>query len=137
MIDLISMLEAIRIYAKDCHYAFRGASDFIQNHKWVDDISEPMADYIDEIKESILAYHGTEIPRGVEINTRAQQYVPQDLPYDDNTRLLRNLRALIIMTIARIDELAKNASAGDSDILGRIGSFLQKQAGLLTLAVGE
>lgn len=139
MDKLIYLLEAIRIYAKDCHYAFSGVN-FKSLHEWMDEIADPLYDWIDEIKESVLLKHGLEVPRGTAINALAAEYVPTALPHDDNEVLLRNLRALISMTLDHLDTLAKGTSIdvtiGEGDIYGRLGAHLQKHVGLMNLALG-
>lgn len=136
MIKLVALLEAIRIYAKDCHYSFTGV-DWIGKHKYMDDITDPLSDWIDELKESVILSRGIKVPRGTEINTMAAEYVPETLPMDNSETLLRNLRAIISMAIDQINRLSAEASAGDSDLYGRIASHLQKHQGLLNLALKE
>lgn len=136
MIKLVAMLEAIRIYGKDCHYTFNG-TDWIGKHKYMDDITEPLSDWVDEIKESVVLAKGNLVPRGTELNAMAAEFVPESLPIDDPETLLRNLRAVISMAIDQLNRLSAEATAGESDLYGRIGSHLQKHIGLLNLALKD
>ena len=138
--QLLALLEAIRIYGKDAHYGMRGF-DYLPWHQYMDQIVDPIADYVDEIKESIILARGERVPRGTEINAiAAAEYVPAALPNDDNGAILRALHSLISQTIRYIDEIAKTDpqfTQGNGDLLGRISSALGKHIGLLNMALYE
>lgn len=137
---LLALLEAIRIYGKDAHYGFRGTYS-IALHKYMDDIVGPVADWSDEIKESIILARGERVPRGIEINAiAAAEYVPVTLPYDDNPMILRALLSLLSETVRYIETIAKEDTQftqGDGDLLGRISIALGKHIGLLNMALFE
>ena len=135
MVKLVALLEAIRIYSKDCHYNFRGV-DYKPLHEWMDEIFDPMSDWIDEIKESMILSKGQKVPRGTEINDEAKQYVPTQIP-NTNEEILRSMRALLAMTHNYINDELSETSVGSGDLLGRIDVFLQNQLGLFFLALGE
>lgn len=136
---LLALLEAVRIYGKDVHYSVRGTYS-IAVHKYMDDIVGPISDWVDEIKESIILARGSVVPRGVDINVAAAEFVPDSLPYGDNDTMLRNLHAVIAETLRYIESIAKEDpqySQGDSDLLGRISISLAKHAGLLNMLLNE
>ena len=131
MLDLIYVLTALQIYCKDAHYNFYGV-DFKPLHEWVDEIGSPLGDYLDEIKENHYLANGLEVPRGVNINDMAKDFVPAGLGTNDE--ILNNLLALITMAHNKITGI-KSDFAGINDILGRLDSHLLKHIALLNLAL--
>ena len=135
MNELLYLLKAIQLYVKDdAHYHFYGVG-FKSLHEWADEITEPISDYIDEIKESYLLRNGMEVPRGFVICEQARKYIPNDLP-ENSYDLLKNIRALLEQTISAINGIESD-NAGDNDLLGRLCSHLNKHVGLLNLALKE
>lgn len=134
MLDIIYLLVAIQIFAKDAHYNFKGV-DFKPLHEWVDEIADPIGGYVDDIKEQILLRKGVVIPRGTVINHEAAFYVPSDIG-EDNKQILSNLHALLSMAHQSLNKV-DGETLGDGDLLGRIDSHIQKHIGLLNLALGE
>lgn len=134
MLDIIYQLVAIQIFAKDAHYNFKGVN-FKPLHEWMDEIGDPIAEFVDEIKESVILRKGKEVPRGTVINHEAAFFVPSDMG-SNAKEVLSNMHALLSMAHQSINGL-DDLSEGDSDLLGRIDAHLQKQIGLLNLALGE
>lgn len=134
MLDIIYLLVAIQIFAKDAHYNFKGV-DFKPLHEWMDEIADPIGGYVDDIKEQILLRKGVVIPRGTVINHEAAFYVPSDMG-EDNKQILSNLHALLSMAHQSLNKV-DSETQGDGDLLGRIDSHIQKHIGLLNLALGE
>ena len=134
MLELIYQLTALQIFCKDCHYSFTGTG-FKSLHTWMDEIGDPLGDFIDEIKESHLLRKGKEVPRGTVINVEAAFFVPTDVGAN-NREILSNLQALLAMVHQTINGL-EELGAGDGDITGRLDSHIQKHLGLLNLALKE
>ena len=132
MLDLINQITALQIFCKDAHYNFRGL-DYKPLHEWMDEISNPLDDFLDEMKESILLRTNNEVPRGTEINANAAFYVPSEVG-ETNQEILSNVQAVIMMVHQTINGL-KDMSVGNGDILGRLDSHLEKHLGLLKLAL--
>lgn len=131
MLELVHILTALQIYCKDAHYAFYGI-DFKPLHEWADEILEPLQDYIDEIKENYFIMRGLNVPRGVDINSAAADYVPTAL--GDNSQILANLLAIIAMAHNKLNGIEEK-DAGLNDLLGRIDSHLLKHIALLNMAL--
>ena len=133
MLDLVRILTALQIYCKDAHYAFYGVN-FKPLHEWADEILDPLQDFIDEIKENYFLARGLKVPRGVEINTDAADYVPTAL--GDNSQILANLLAIISMAHNKIGGIDEK-DAGLNDLLGRIDSHLLKHIALINMAITQ
>lgn len=131
MLELIYILTALQIYCKDAHYAVYGI-DFKPLHEWCDDILDPLQNYIDEIKENYFIARGLQVPRGVNINSMAADYVPTAL--GDNAQILANLLAIIAMAHNKLNGLDEK-DAGINDILGRLDSHLLHHITLLNMAL--
>ena len=135
MLELLYILTALQIYCKDAHYNFYGI-DFKPLHEWVDEIGGSLGDYLDEIKENYFLFNNIKVPRGVDINDGAKDYVPTGL--GSNKEILNNLLALITMahnTANNIPEISGVLGLGD--LLGRLDSHLMKHIALLQLATRE
>ena len=122
---LIYLLMAIREYAKFIHYTASG-SNFYAVHKFMDDISQNLNDYIDTIKEVCLM--GNKIIPSGNYLTGASALMPAK-PETDKDKL-KMLSILINNTLSHIDSF-EDISRADEDILGEIARDLKKNYGLL------
>ena len=131
MLDLIYYLTALQIYCKDAHYAFYGV-DFKPLHEWADEIYEPLDGFIDDLKEQWFIGSDLVVPRGVDINAAAADYVPTAL--GENSQILANLQAIMVMAHNKLNGLdIKNA--GINDTLGKIDAHLVKHIALINMAI--
>lgn len=133
MIELIYILTALQIYCKDAHYALKGVN-FKPLHEWMDEILDPLYNFVDEAKENYYLVKELDVPRGVDINEGAKSFVPDSL--GNNEEILRNLLALISMAHNRLNGLDMK-EAGMNDLLGRLDSHLMHHIALLNLALTE
>lgn len=134
MLELIYQLTALQIFLKDAHYSFRGI-DFKPLHEWVDEIGSPLGDFLDDIKENVYLRVEGKVPRGVDINNSAAWYVPTEVGAN-NQEILSNVQAMLMMIHQNINGMEK-LTAGESDLLGRLDSHIEKHLGLLNLALKE
>ena len=131
LIELVKLLTAVKLFCKDAHYSFYGVN-FKPLHEWVDDIAEPIDGFIDEIFENYVVFMGKKVPRSVEINAGASDYVPTAL--GENDRILASLQAILTMAHNKLNEIDVK-EAGINDLLGRIDTHLMKQIALINMAI--
>ncbi|MBQ2174067.1 MAG: hypothetical protein II453_02990 [Alphaproteobacteria bacterium] len=131
MVELIYILTALQIYCKDAHYSFSGV-DFKPLHEWMDEIIDPLYDFIDDAKEKYYLVNELSVPRGTLINDEAKNFVPDALGSKED--ILNNLLALISMAHNRINAI-NIKDAGINDLLGRIDTHLLHHIALLNLAL--
>lgn len=122
---LIAYLYAIQQYAKDLHYNCIGES-FYGRHLFADRIYEPIADFIDEVKEVILLGHGFSTLPSKEYLARAIELIP------DNSYDFKNMLNLMIQTLQHIEGLT-GLSKGDDNLIGNIAQNIQNMVGLLNI----
>lgn len=128
MKDILVLLIAIQRTAKDVHYHAKG-KDFWGDHLLADRIYDGLDDFIDDIFENW--YLGKEEEAPLQKNIYAEA-VANMYESDDIDGMLRRLDDLIFKCIGQIQLMpADELTAGDSDLLGRICSDLQKKHGFL------
>lgn len=122
---LIAFLYAIQQYAKDLHYNCIGES-FYGRHLFADRIYEPMADFIDEVKEVILLGHNFSTLPSKEYLAMAIELIPNN-PYD-----FKNMLNLMLQSLQHIEGLT-GLSKGDDNLIGNIAQNIQNMVGLLNI----
>jgi len=133
MNELIAYLTAIKGYAKNIHYTVHGDC-FYSGHVFVDRIEEPIAEYIDSIKEICLLGHLPEGERPLETSKydeMAKGLYPKLSETDDEANF-KNLQDLIVSALTHINTFGK-LSRGEENLIGAIAEHLQKYNGLLNL----
>lgn len=128
MKDILVLLIAIQRTAKDVHYYAFG-KDFYSDHLLADRIYDGLEDLMDEIQENyFLGQEQEAIPQKVLYEEAAKEMYP----YNEFSGMLKHLDNLIFNCIAKIQLMPTDGlTAGDSDLLGRICSDLQKKHGFL------
>jgi len=133
MNELIAYLTAIKGYAKNIHYTAHGES-FYGKHIFADLISDPIAEFIDSIKEICLLGKFPEGERPLETSKydkMAGLLYPATSETDDKANF-KNLQDLIITTLNVIEKL-DGLTRGEENLIGAIAEHLQKINGLLNL----
>lgn len=135
---LISLLIAVKGYAKNIHYtvhgdAFYGKHLFADRIAGSDDDDEIIAGYIDLLKEVCILGHGFEPLSTEEYYNKSLELFPKTSDDNDNLNFT-NMLTLIIQTLDFIENL-KDLSKGDENLIGAIAQDLQQNAGLLSLQV--
>ena len=128
---IITLLIAIQNFAKDIHYNAKGDA-FYSKHLFCDRIEEPIADFIDEIKEVVILGSGEVPPPSKEYLRNAVMEIP-DITSDDRTSF-EMLLDLISRTLQTIEEL-DNMTKGEENVFGGIAQHLQTMLGLLNRQV--
>ena len=128
MKDILILLIAIQRTAKDVHYHAKG-SDFWGEHLLADRIYDGLDDFIDDIFENWYLGKEEEAPLQREFYSEAAKQMANTYEVD---WLLKHLDDLIFKCIGQIQLMPTDElTAGDSDLLGRICSDLQKKHGFL------
>lgn len=128
MKDILVLLIAIQRTAKDVHYHAMG-KDFWSDHLLADRIYDGLEDLMDEIQENyFLGQEQEAIPQKILYEEAAKEMYP----YNEFSGMLKHLDNLIFNCIGKIQLMPTDElTAGDSDLLGRICSDLQKKHGFL------
>lgn len=133
MNELIAYLTVIKGYAKNIHYTCHSES-FYGKHIFADLISEPIAEFIDKIKEVCLLGHFPEGERPLETSKydkMAGLLYPDTSETDDKANFKR-IQELIITTLDLIEKM-EGLTKGEENLIGAIAEHLQQMNGLLNL----
>jgi DNA-binding ferritin-like protein len=125
---LLAMLHAIRLSSADIHYQVRGDS-FWGNHLFADELRDDIDDFIDGVNEICFLGSEREAPYSRDIMTEALEYIPVKVA--EEKQMFINLKELVYRTLAEIERLMPEASAGEANLIGGIAENLQKKFGLL------
>jgi hypothetical protein len=98
----------------------------------VDEIADPVAEWLGELKEHFWLFDDAIVPRGTQINDDAKPYVPEKL--GNNAEILSNIQAVLYSVHTGID-IDEGKVAGISDILGKIDNHIMKHIALINLAL--
>ena len=129
MNELIALLIAIKEFAKDIHYNVKGLTA-IENHKFADEISDGLDDFIDEIKEICLLGMNLRPLSSKEYMQRALILIPE-LPKDDKEKF-EAIQELINNALNQIEKMEELNHACNS-VVDAIAQHLQKYKGLINL----
>lgn len=131
MFQVLCYLIAIQRQAKEIHYHAKGEC-FWSDHLLADRIYDGIDDLVDEIQENYYLGREGEAPSQKELLVSASEYVKE--ASGDIKKDFDSLDAIIMACIAQIETIVredKELTAGDSDLLGRICSDLQKKHGFI------
>lgn len=127
--QLIIYLLAIQNYAKDLHYSVYGEA-FYGMHLFADRIYDPIADFIDDIKEKCLLFEQKEPLPSNEYLKEASLIIPDRT--DNNVKNWDNMRELHIKVLVFIESM-NELSPGEANLIGNIAETLNQNLGLLNL----
>lgn len=131
MEQVISYLIAIERIAKGIHYETFG-DKFYSDHLLADRIVDGLSDFVDEIFENWFMGKGDDVPQQNDVLRVATSLIPTiegdlETDFDLLDRAIIQCLSLLEVEAKTNDEL----TVGDSDLLGRIGSDLQKKHGFV------
>ncbi len=138
---LITLLIAIKGYAKNIHYTVHGDA-FYGKHLFADRIAgageddgEVIDGYIDLLKEVCILGHGFDTLSTEEYYNNSLELFPETSNDDDQLNFA-NMLTLLVQTLDFIENL-KGLSKGDENLIGAIAQDLQQNVGLLSLQVKD
>lgn len=129
VLTLVCSIQAMSDFAYQIHYESKGKR-FYPIHLLSERVgdTEEVADFKDEIFETVWMGRGHEVPTPAEVQARVMELTPQAT--DDIQENLKMLRELVINSLLYIEEL-QDLTMGEGDLFGRIASWLQRNNGLL------
>lgn len=120
MEKLLVFLQEIYDLTSDMHYNYTTGCNFFSVHKLMDEIREPILEFVDEIKEVVYLGHREFAPSCKEISSLAKQY----------PLILDEVVALLINTVSHIDSIKSSVDSGTSKVLDDISAHCLKYIGI-------
>ena len=130
MFELLCRLQAIKSFAKDCHYNFQEYSQHLLADVNGDDLSEQM----DLVNEICFLGVGMEAPKSEDVLNGALQYIPEVSQNDQDN--FRRLKLLIKETLVYLQQTEAESRGGNA-LLDNIAMTLQQLHGLLYKQVDD
>lgn len=127
MEKIISELLAIQRYAKQVHYDCAG-ENFYADHLLADLVFEDIESFMDEINEVFYLGRDIKQPEQEFVLANAGSIIAEaDGDY------FKKLHSLLVMCLTDVEmyQNENDLTAGETDVLGRISSNLQKKNGLI------
>ena len=130
MQEIICLLIAICRTAKGIHYKTFG-DKFYSDHLMCDRICDGLDDFVDEIFENYYLGREDEAPQQKDVVAQALDVIP--MLDEDIEKDFEMLDGLIVACLSAVQLASgkEEKTVGDSDLLGRIGSDLQKKHGFI------
>jgi len=130
MEEVISYLIAICKSAKGIHYRTFG-KEFYSDHLLCDRIADGLDDFIDEIFENYYMGKEEDVPQQKVVMSGASGLIPLiDNNIEKDFGLLDEL-IVNCLSVLQMEASKEDIPVGDSDLMGRIGSDLQKKHGFI------
>lgn len=129
-LNLLCLLQAVYGCGKNCHY-FAYGENFYALHKFADDLTDEILDWMDEIIEGFYLGRGVNAPQYADILAGAAKLVSRAC--DDNRENFSSLAVLVEKILQQIQEIMDSGdiTAGEQDILSPIARQLQQRWGFL------
>ena len=134
--QFLSLLEAIRMTAKDLHYCASNTT-FYGVHLMADNITGEIAEYEDKIKEVCFLGNEWQVPTSFIINAGSLALMLQKV---SEMACLTKLHELITLAIYTIEDLKRfNLLAGEHSLLDSISEDMLKKRGFIwrTISIDE
>ena len=134
MYKVLVYLLAIQSQAKNIHYNCVGGN-FFGDHLLADRIFDGIQDLMDEINENYFMGKEEKAPNQKKLLADASELIPETILVGDMIIAFTQLDKLILSCIDELETVSalESITVGDSDLIGRICSDLQKKHGFLWL----
>ena len=126
--EVVARLHALKYSAKIIHWKLTG-SRFFELHNYMDEVAEPIDNFIDDLMENYFMAEETESLKTIEytFKTDSSEYYVSE--YNTPDDMIRNLLEFIIELSNGIEDI--NTYRGVNAILDEISSYLMKVKALL------
>jgi DNA-binding ferritin-like protein len=128
MEEILIKLFAIEQKASDIHYNFKSGNSYFAVHKLMDEVREPINDFMDEIKEVIYLGHDEPAPNSKLIIDGASALLSDSLD-------LSYLVSLMDNAIQAIENIKSELDSGSSKVVDDISAHLLKYRGLVKKSI--